>query len=218
MRTKSPGARGKTSPADAGTKSARTRTRLLDAAAQVLSVKGYAGMRLTDVARVAEIQAPAIYYYFPSREHLIEEVMWFGLADMRKQLTKALDEAPDGLDPMDRIMLAVETHLRHELELSDYTTASIRNAGQLPDAIKLRQHEEQVKYGELWRGLIKAAADEGQVRPTLDRYIAQMLIMGALNWAAEWWSPTRGSLDEVVKVAQSFIRHGLGVAENAPSE
>ena len=59
-----------------GSKSARTRERILDAAAHVLSRKGYAGTRLTDVADQAGLQAPAIYYYFPSREDLIEEVMW----------------------------------------------------------------------------------------------------------------------------------------------
>jgi hypothetical protein len=36
-----------------------------------------------------------------------------------------------------------------------------------------------------------------------------MLVMGALNWAAEWWSPRRGSLDDVVADAQSFVRNGL---------
>ena len=61
---------------DAGSKSVRTRERILDAAAHVLSRKGYAGARLSDVADQAEIQAPAIYYYFPSRDDLIEEVMW----------------------------------------------------------------------------------------------------------------------------------------------
>ena len=55
----------------------------LDAAAHVLSAKGYAGLRLNDVAAHAELQAPAIYYYYPSRDDLIEEVMWAGIADMR---------------------------------------------------------------------------------------------------------------------------------------
>jgi TetR/AcrR family transcriptional regulator, cholesterol catabolism regulator len=57
-------------PDDALSKSARTRSRILDAAAHVLSVKGYAGTRLSDVADYAELQAPAIYYYFASREDL----------------------------------------------------------------------------------------------------------------------------------------------------
>ena len=46
--------------AEVDSKSALTRRRILDAAAHVLSVKGYGGLRLTDVAAEAEIQAPAI--------------------------------------------------------------------------------------------------------------------------------------------------------------
>jgi TetR/AcrR family transcriptional regulator, cholesterol catabolism regulator len=39
---------------------------------------------------------------------------------------------------------------------------------------------------------------------------ARMMVLGALNWAAEWWNPRRGSLDTVVRTAQSLVRHGLG--------
>ena len=39
---------------------------------------------------------------------------------------------------------------------------------------------------------------------------ARMLVLGALNWAAEWWNPRRGSLEAVVRTAQSLVRHGLG--------
>src|SRR5947199_8731391 len=89
-------------------KSARTRARILDAAAHVLSLKGYSGTRLSDVAEYAEIQAPAIYYYFPSREDLIEEVMWSGVAELRKPLEELLDEVPSETEPTDRIPVAVD--------------------------------------------------------------------------------------------------------------
>ncbi len=190
-------------------KSARTRARILDAAAHVLSVKGYAGMRLSEVADYAELQAPAIYYYFPSREDLIEEVMWAGIADMRDHLVEVLAAAPAGASPMDKIMLGVEAHLRHELDISDYTTASIRNAGQLPENIRKRQVAEEARYGEVWRKLFKEASAAGEIREDLDLYIAQMLVFGALNWTAEWWNPKRGSLETVVAMAQSFVRQGL---------
>lgn len=193
-------------------KSARTRTRILDAAAHVLSIKGYAGMRLSDVAEYAELQAPAIYYYFPSREDLIEEVMWAGIADMRDHFLEVLAAAPADASAMDKIMLGVEAHLRHELEISDYTTASIRNAGQLPENIRKRQIAEEARYGEVWKKLFKQAAAAGEIRDDLDLYIAQMLVFGALNWTAEWWNPKRGSLDTVVAMAQSFVREGLAPA------
>jgi AcrR family transcriptional regulator len=193
-------------------KSALTRRRILDAAAYVLSAKGYGGLRLTDVAAEAEIQAPAIYYYFPSREDLIEEVMWAGIADMREHMAVVLDSLPVGTPALDRLMAAVEAHLRHALEISDYTTASIRNAGQVPDAIRKRQIREEERYGEIWRGLINALAREGGLRADLDLYIAQMLVLGALNWTVEWWDSRRGSVDAVVANAQSLVRHGLSPA------
>jgi TetR/AcrR family transcriptional regulator, cholesterol catabolism regulator len=197
----------------AESKSALTRARILDAAARVLSVKGYAGLRLTDVADEAQIQAPAIYYYYASRDELIEEVMWAGIADMREHVVAALSELSDDTPPLDRLLAAAEAHLRHALEISDYTTASIRNAGQVPLSIRKRQILEEERYGEVWRRLINDLARQGRLRPDLDLYIAQMLVLGALNWAVEWWNPRRGSLEAVVANAQSFIRHGVATTD-----
>jgi TetR/AcrR family transcriptional regulator, cholesterol catabolism regulator len=194
-------------------KSALTRARILDAAAHVLSTKGYAGLRLTDVADEAQIQAPAIYYYYASRDELIEEVMWAGIADMREHVAAVLGELPAETPSLDRLLAAADAHLRHALEISDYTTASIRNAGQVPLSIRKRQIMEEERYGEVWRRLINDLARDGRLRPELDLYIARMLVLGALNWAVEWWDPRRWSLDAVVTNAQSFIRHGIATAD-----
>src|SRR6266702_5487723 len=197
-------------PENAGSKSARTRERILDAAAHVLSRKGYAGTRLSDVADQAEIQAPAIYYYFPSRDDLIEEVMWSGITHMREHMTGILAALPPEADPLDRIDAAVGAHLRYSLEISDYTTASIRNAGQVPESVAIRYTAEASQYGDMWRKLLQDAGNAGLLRPGLDPMAARMMVLGALNWAAEWWNPRRGSLDTVVRTAQSLVRHGLG--------
>jgi TetR/AcrR family transcriptional regulator, cholesterol catabolism regulator len=193
-------------------KSERTRQRILDAAASVLSVKGFAGTRLTDVADHAEIQAPAIYYYFSSREDLIEEVMYCGISDMRRHLQDTLRALPADTTPMDKIMAAVGAHLRHELELSDYTTASIRNSGQIPEHLRTRQKKEEAAYGRIWQGLFADAIASGEIRADLDARIARMLVMGALNWAAEWWDAKRGSVDTVVETARILVRNGLSPA------
>jgi AcrR family transcriptional regulator len=194
---------------DTDTKYARTRSRILDAAAYVLSRRGYAGTRLSDVAQRASIQTPAIYYYFASRDDLIEEVMASGLADMREHLAATLAALAPGTPPLDKILVAAETHLRHELELSDYTTASIRNHGQVPSELRKRGDQEAERYGALWRELFDEATRAGQLRPDLDPRMAQLLVLGALNWTAEWWDPGRTSLDAIVDIAQKLIRGGL---------
>ncbi|MSW20533.1 MAG: TetR family transcriptional regulator [Actinobacteria bacterium] len=66
------------------TKSERTRTRILDAAAAVFSEQGY-GARLSDIARHAGIQTGSLYYHFSSREELVDE----------RRLVLAVDELAD---------------------------------------------------------------------------------------------------------------------------
>jgi TetR/AcrR family transcriptional regulator, cholesterol catabolism regulator len=111
--------------------------------------------------------------------------------------------------PMDRIMVAVETHLRFALELSDYASVSIRNTAQIPEGLKTRQKKEIAAYERIWRNLFADAIAEGQFSPELDAQMAQMLVMGALNWAAQWWTPRRGSVDTVVANMQLLVRSGL---------
>ncbi len=191
------------------TESERTRMRILDAAAHVLSIKGFAGTRLTDVAESAEIPPSAIYDHFMTRDDLIEEVMYRGISYMRQHLQQTLDALPPDTAPMDRIMAAVEAHLRNELQLSDYCTAAIRNSGQLPEKLSKRQKKEEAAYGRIWQSLFFDAAAAGEVDPELDVTLEMLLSLGALNWVAEWWDPRRGSVDDIVAKAQLILRRGL---------
>jgi AcrR family transcriptional regulator len=190
-------------------KSARTRERILDSTAKVLSSKGYSETRLTDVAEEAELQSPAIYYYFNSREELIEEVMWAGIAHMREHVEEVLDALPPETSALDRILAASEAHLRYSLAVSNYTTAAIRNSGQMPERIRARHEAERAKYGRIWRKLFKDAADDGEIRPDLDLMTLRMLVLGSLNWAAEWWNPRTASIETVVATAHQLIRNGI---------
>ncbi len=182
----------------------------MDAAAFVLSRKGYAGTRLTDVAEVAEVQAPAIYYYFESRDALIEEVMWVGAHRVRMHVEAALAALPAETRPMDKILEAVAAHLRYELHISDYTTASVRNAGQVPEHLRIRPAAEEATYSRIWRDLFAEAAKAGELRAGIDVNVSRLLLLGAMNWAAEWWNPKMRSLTDLVKATQEFVRYGMG--------
>ncbi len=195
--------------AASGRKSALTQTRIMDAAASVLGRRGYAGTRLTDVAREAGLQPPAIYYYFDSREALVEAVMVAGVRQMREHLETVLDALDAGTDALGRLLLAVEEHLRHELDISDYMTASIRNAGQVPPSIQEAKRAEDLRYGRLWRTLVHDALPPGRREVERDVLFTQMLVLGALNWTAEWWDDERADLDALVVHARGFVRAAI---------
>lgn len=191
-------------------KSARTRERILDAAAQLLSRHGYAGLRLSDVASVAGVQAPAIYYYFASRDELVEEVMWAGANSVRLHVEESIAALAPDTSPLDRLLVAVEAHLRFELSVSDYATASIRNAGHVPEHLRTRPAAEEALYSRMWRALFVEAQEAGQVRADLDINLFRLLLLGAMNWVVEWWNPRTRSFDELVRTAQDMVRRGAG--------
>lgn len=196
-------------PASTTQRPGGTATRILDAAARLLAEKGYGGLRISDVAKAADVRPAAIYYYFASREVLVEEVLWFGMARLRHHVEESLHAAGDEASAIDRLLLTVELHLRYELEISDYTQASIRNAGQVTPEIRERQRQEFRAYRQLWLDLVDAAADEAGLASDADRRLGVMLTIGALNGTVEWWRPHRGDLQKVIDHACLLVRHGL---------
>ena len=86
--------------------------------------------------------------------------------------------------------------------------AAIRNIGQLPAEIRERQLVGQREYADVWRDLIDAAVADGELAD-VDTRAARMLVLGALNWAPEWWKPERSSLETVIATTQHVVRSGL---------
>lgn len=161
------------------------------------------------MADLADVQAPAIYYYFSSREDLIEEVMWSGVAELRKHLEEALDKLPNGTMPLDRFSVAIRrapAPRTRPVELCDCRHPQ-RRAGAPGDpgaagrrGERLRRHLGRHPAGRSVRSEIGSDIDV----PT-----ALMLVFGAMNWTGEWWDPELGDVDDLVTTAKVFILNGL---------
>lgn len=186
-----------------------SREQILAAAAHVLSRKGYSHTRLSDIAEIVGVRQTAVYHYFASREELVAEVMAVGQQRLREHVEAALEALGADASPMERIITAIEAHLRVALELSDFATAVTRNRGQLPEDARGLLRAEGTEYLALWRELLQQAQAAGDIPPFVDLRSARMLLMGALNWTPEWFNPASGSLESVVATAQYMLCGGL---------
>lgn len=195
-------------------KSQATRERILDAAAQVFRDKGYAGARLSDIAAAAGLRAGSLYYHFDSREALVEEVLRVGVARATDFVRHQVDALPTGASPLDRLRAAMTAHLLMVLEIGDYTSANIRIFGQVPDDIRRRHLKDQRAYGAYWRALFEAAQEAGELRGDVDLSVIRMLILGALNWSVEWYTPGgRVSAEEVAAEFVTMVFEGLATTQ-----
>src|SRR5581483_5694828 len=191
-------------------KSEETRERLLDAAAKVFRHRGYAGARLADIAEAAGMHPPGVYYYFASKEELVEEVLRVGVARARRYVQERVAALPEGVPALDRLRAAIEAHALMVLEIGDYTSANIRIFGQVPDDVRARHLADQRAYGNVWRALLEEARAAGELRADVDLIVVRMLLLGALNWTAEWYRPGRETAIEVAREAAAMICDGIG--------
>ena len=167
-------------------KSARTRARILDAAAAEFTAQGY-GARLSDIAERAGIQTGSLYYHFTSREELVAEVLHLGIETSWRYVREALDALPIDSTPLERLAAAVRAHTMSVLEISDYASAQARIVGNVPPTLAAAHRRDQKAYGEFWNSLFLAAGNVGQMRPDVNLFVARMLAFGAMNWTADWF-------------------------------
>jgi AcrR family transcriptional regulator len=193
----------------AETKSARTRRRILDAAAEVFSEQGY-GARLSDIAERAGMKTGSLYYHFDSREDLVGEVLRLGIDGAWEQVADAIDRLPSTATASARLAAAIRAHTMSVVGLSAYATAQARIVGSLPADLGAAHRKDQRAYGDHWRELFAAAQRAGEIRGDVDLFVAQMLAFGAMNWTSEWFRPGRGmSPERLADQAVHVLLHGV---------
>jgi AcrR family transcriptional regulator len=190
------------------TKAELTRQRILDAAAVAFRDLGFANTRLSDIAERAGLQTPSIYYHFGSKEELVEEVLQLGVDRTFRHVQEQVSQVPAD-DPLARLRAAIRAHLTMALATGQYSAANLRLYGQMPAEIRSRLLRKQRMVGRYWNDLLVAAQEAGVVRSELHLSAVRMLILGALNWATEWYDPRGLSVEEIAEQAAIVMLDGI---------
>jgi TetR/AcrR family transcriptional regulator, cholesterol catabolism regulator len=192
------------------TRAEKKRKEILDAAAAVISKRGYAQTMLGEIAKQARTQSGSLYYHFASRDDLIEEVMREGVKMTFAHSQATVAALPRSATPGQRLAAAIRAHLCLMLVESNYARATARLIGQVPDAMWQRVNSENVKYGRFIDRLIKAAMKSGEIDPAIDPSAYRLLIIGSVNWAPEWYRPNgRLSTDQVADLYLRMVMDGV---------
>lgn len=204
-------------------KSAISQKRILDAAARIFRDYGYAGTTMRAIADEADLKPGSIYYHYKSKDDLISAVLDIGIRAVTESVGKALKALPDTATGRDRIEAAIRAHLSAIIEVGDYTLATRRALGQVPEAIRARNTRMRDTYGSIWQEILSDAHQRGEFRTTANLTLARLFILGALNWTVEWFKPGGRSIDDVAREFASIVLDGLsgkgeamGLAEELP--
>ncbi|HEV2637582.1 MAG TPA: TetR/AcrR family transcriptional regulator [Actinocrinis sp.] len=157
---------------------------LLSVAVGVFNLRGYDGTSMEDLAKAAGISKSSIYHHVAGKEELL-----------RLAVTRALDGLFAVLDEPTLTDLGAAGQLAHVLEHTcqelvrnlPYVTLLLRVRGnsETERAALARRREFDHRVAEL----VRAAVEEGDLRPDLDPRLTARLIFGLVNSVSEWYRP-----------------------------
>ena len=90
----------------------KKRQSILAAARAVLTASGLEGMTTAAVAEAADISAPTLYYYYPSRQSLVDAL---ALSLLREDVERIEAAVAQVVDPVDALVAMVRVHVRHHV-------------------------------------------------------------------------------------------------------
>ncbi|MEI5677001.1 TetR/AcrR family transcriptional regulator [Mesorhizobium sp. CGMCC 1.15528] len=199
-------------------KSAISQKRVLDAAAKIFRDYGYAGTTMRTIADEANLKAGSIYYHYKSKDELISAVLDIGMHAVLDTVNSALAALPADADVRQRIETAIRAHLSAIIDIGDYTLATRRVIGQVPEAIRAQNMRLRDSYASLWQTILVDAQKRGEFRADANITLSRLFILGALNWTVEWFKPGGRTIDEVAHEFAAVVLDGLGKPGNTKSE
>lgn len=193
-------------------KSEVTRRKILDVAASLFSRKGYASTSLRDIAGRTQIMSGSIYYYFASKEEILDAVLQEGLHALQDAVKQAVEALPKDCSPRQQLETAIQAHLAAVLSKSDYIRANVSEFQRAPRAIRARNLQLRQEYANYWRSLLDRAQKSKDIRANVDLSLLRLFIIGALNWSADWFNPKKQPVEKLAAKMFDYIYSGVGPA------
>jgi AcrR family transcriptional regulator len=180
------------------------RAELTRQAARLFAEKGYHGTSIGEIAEALGVQKGSLYAHIDSKQDLLYETMLEGA----RAFHAGLDEIPDDVRPVEKIRLALRSHLRVVADQLDVATVFVQEWRYLEGERREEILGERRRYEERIRALFREGRDLGELRSDLDDATAALLALSAANWAYTWLQPGRDT-DELADRFFALLIDGI---------
>lgn len=177
-------------------------------AVRLFAEQGYHATSMRDIARAVGLLPGSLYAHITSKEQLLLEIIEEGIDEF---LTAATSADSDQAAPV-RLRRAVATHLQVIAAGLDRTGVVFHQWRSLTGEDRQRVLRKRAAYEQHFVDILDAGVLEGSLHPHLDTRFAVLVILGALNWAPEWFSPIGDrTAEEIADRVSDLLLSGLGV-------
>lgn len=186
-------------------KAARTRARILAAAAHELAEHGYGGTSLRRVATAAGLKVGSLYFHFATKDDLVAATLADGVDGARDALVAALEAVPADATPAERLAAAVRGHLDALHASDDRAAAVVRMVETLPPELRSAHSAQERRFAQVWLDELVRGQRAGAVRSDVDVRVLRDLVVGALNSTSTRNPHAHADLDAVVATVVRLV-------------
>lgn len=188
------------------------RERVLQVALEMFLTRGYAGTSMKALAQELGVSAPAIYWYFPSKEDLFLSVMESSMSDFVQTVLQSTTEA----DPVLRLGQMVRAHVMWQLQQSDAARAFdfTMNIKGLANDIPLDRLEPIVEMERQYVTEFRTVLEDGVKQRKMlidDIRTTAFAIITLCEFAHTWFDPSGAmSAQAVANRYEGLVRNMVG--------
>jgi TetR/AcrR family transcriptional regulator, cholesterol catabolism regulator len=172
------------------------RALILSAAARLLWEHGEAGATMREIGQDSGVLMSTLYYYYPSKDHLIRAVHEAGVQRIRERVELACARRTD---PWDRFSAAAVAHLESILDPDPFFRVVQMPLPRISDELRKTVIALRDSYEDIQRQLVS----ELPLRPDVDRSLFRLGLIGMLNAVPNWYRP--GGPATPAQIAAGFV-------------
>ncbi|WP_018547704.1 TetR/AcrR family transcriptional regulator [Streptomyces sp. LaPpAH-108] len=157
---------------------------LLSVAVGVFNERGYDGTSMEHLSRAAGISKSSIYHHVSGKEELLRRAVSRALDGLFAILDEEHARAGRAVDRLEYVVRRMVEVLISELP---YVTLLLRVRGNTE--AERWALERRREFDHRVADLLRAAAEEGDVRADIEVRLATRLVFGMINSIVEWYRP-----------------------------
>lgn len=195
------------SGATPGSRADADRERILASAARLFRRQGFAATTVRQIAESCDLLPGSLHYRYRTKDEILLDMMRLGI---EKTIRAGIEATRNVQDPFEKVRVALGAHLRMLVSGDDMVYVLLFEWRSLRGKARQEMIAERDRYERYWDDMLGALAKEGLVRADVDLRLVRLFGLGALNWAATWYSEGgTHSLESIGNSLWDIITRGI---------